>query len=164
MELKSRQHSPPGGLKLLLLGLVCMVATAAAAPATTRPARKRPPAAAATVTGTETASKQACADAAALRKSVADLDQLDLPGAGKAGLLTALQDIRTKLDALKSSAQSQWGDQVTELNTAIDDLQATIAGIEGDNLITQLPTLLSNLQKIDQAWKSLEQQIDQACP
>ena len=66
-------------------------------------------------------------DAAALKASVAELDQLDPPEAGKAGTLAALQKVRDSLTALKASAGTQWGAQVAELDGAhrrlLDDHQ-----------------------------------------
>jgi hypothetical protein len=146
--------------RLLLLAMVCLVAaacggsgdgTSGAAPATTTAA-----------SGT-TAASQACADAAALKASVAELDQLDPPTAGKAGIQAALEKVRTNLAALKTSANSQWGSQITELDGAVEALKTTIAGISGDSLVSDLPTILSDLQRIDTAWMALQQQIDQAC-
>jgi hypothetical protein len=115
-------------------------------------------------TATPTASSQTCADVAALRESIANLDDLDLPNAGKAGLQTALQDVRTNLDALKASAGDQWTAQVGELDAAIGAFQETVAGVQGDNLLSSIPTIVSNLQRLDDSWTSLQDRIDAACP
>jgi len=148
--------------KLLLLAMVCLVAaacggsgdnTSGAAPTTTTAA----------ASGTTAAASQACADAAALKASVAELDQLDPPSAGKAGIQAALDKVRTNLAALKTSANSQWGSQITELDGAVEALKTTIAGIDGDSLVSALPTVVSDLQRIDTAWTALQQQIDQDC-
>jgi hypothetical protein len=112
---------------------------------------------------TTAAASQACADAAALKASVAELDQLDPPEAGKAGTLTALQKVRDSLTALKASAGTQWGTQVAELDGAIDGFQTTISGVDGDSLLGDLPSIVSDLERIDTAWTALEGQIDQAC-
>jgi hypothetical protein len=112
---------------------------------------------------TTAAASQACADAAALKASVAELDQLDPPEAGKAGTLAALQKVRDSLTALKASAGTQWGTQVAELDGAIDGFQTTISGVDGDNLLGDLPSIVSDLKRIDTAWTALEGQIDQAC-
>ena len=146
--------------RLLLLAMVCLVAaacggsgdnTSGAAPATTA------------ASGTTAAASQACADAAALKASVAELDQLDPPSAGKAGIQAALDKIRTNLAALKTSANSQWGSQITELDGAVEALKTTIDGVDGDSLVSALPTIVSDLQRIDTAWTALQQQIDQDC-
>jgi len=113
--------------------------------------------------GTTAAASQACADAAALKASVAELDQLDPPSAGKAGIQAALDKVQANLAALRGSATAQWGSQLTELDGAVAALKTTIAGITGDNLASQLPTIVSDLKRIDTAWAALQQQIDQDC-
>ena len=145
----------------LLLALACLALAACggsgddsggAAPATT-----------AAASGTTAAASQACADAAALKASVAELDQLDPPEAGKAGTLAALQKVRDSLTALKASAGTQWGAQVTELDAAIDGFQTTVAGVDGDSLLGDLPAIVGDLERIDTAWTALEGEIDRTC-
>ena len=146
--------------RLLLLVMVCLVAAACgssgddtngAAPATTTAA-----------SGT-TAASQACADAAALKASMAELDQIDPPTAGKAGIQAALDKVQANLASLRGSATGQWGSQITELDGAVQALKTTIAGISGDSLVSDLPTIVSDLKRIDTAWTALQQQIDQDC-
>jgi hypothetical protein len=112
---------------------------------------------------TTAAASPACADAAALKASVAELDQLDPPEAGKAGTLAALQKVRDSLTALKASAGTEWGPQVTELDGAIEGFQTTVSGVDGDSLLGSLPTIVKDLERIDTAWTTLERQIDQTC-
>jgi hypothetical protein len=95
---------------------------------------------------------------------VDELDRLDPPEAGKAGMQAALQKVRTNLIALKASAASQWGPQVDELDGAIDAFQTTIAGVDGDSLLSTAPTIVRDLERIDTAWKALDQRIQQECP
>ena len=152
----------PISVRLLLLAMVWLVAaacgssgddTSGAAPATTTTA----------ASGTTAAASQACADAAALKASMAELDQLDPPSAGKAGIQAALDKVQANLAALRGSATAQWGSQLTDLEGAVAALKTTIAGITGDNLASELPTIVSDLQGIDTAWTALQQQIDQDC-
>ena len=152
----------PIPVRLLLLAMIWLVAavcggsgddTSGAAPAATTTAASR----------TTAAASQACADAAALKASMAELDQLDPPSAGKAGIQAALDKVQANLAALRGSATAQWGSQLTELDGAVQALKTTIAGISGDNLASALPTIVSNLQRIDTAWTALQQQIDQDC-
>jgi hypothetical protein len=146
--------------RLLLLAIVCFAAacgssgddTGGATPATTTAA-----------SGTTATASQACADAAALKASMAELDQLDPPSAGKAGIQAALDKVQANLASLRGSATGQWGSQLTELNGAVGGLKTTVAGISGDSLASDLPTIVSNLQRIDTAWTALQQQIDQDC-
>jgi hypothetical protein len=146
--------------RLLLLAMICLAAacggsgdnTSGAAAATTTAA-----------SGTTAAASPACADAAALKASMAELDGLDPPEAGKAGIQAALGKVSTNLAALKTSAKSQWSSQLTELEGALEAVKTTIAGISGDSLASALPTVLSDLQRLDTAWTALQQQVDQDC-
>jgi hypothetical protein len=146
--------------RLLLFAMVCLAAgacggsgddTGGAAPATTA------------ASGTTAAVSQACADAAALKASMAELDELDPPEASKAGIQAALEKVGTNLAALKTSAKSQWSSQITELDGALEAVKTTIAGISGDSLASALPTVLSDLQRLDTAWTAVQQQVDQDC-
>ena len=148
-------------VRLLLFVLVCLAAAACgdsgndpsgAAPATTT-----------TAATSTTAASQACADAAALKASVAQLDQLDPRQAGKAGIQAALDKVQADLAALRGSATGQWGSQITELDGAVQALKTTIAGIDGDSLLSAVPTIVSDLKRIDTAWTALQQQIDRDC-
>jgi hypothetical protein len=147
----------------LLVVLVCLVVaacgssgndTGGAAPATTTTTA---------ASGTTAAATQACADAAALKASVAQLDQLDPPQAGKTGIQAALDKVQANLAALKTSARSQWSSQITDLDGAVEALRTTTAGIDGTSLLSALPTIVSDLKRIDAAWTALQQQIDQDC-
>jgi hypothetical protein len=113
--------------------------------------------------GVTVAASQACSDAAALKASVAELDQLDPPQAGKAGIQAALDKVQANLAALKASARSQWSSQITELDGAVEALRTTIVGIDGNSLLSAVPTIVSDLKRIDTAWTALQQQIDQDC-
>jgi len=148
-------------VRFLLLAMICLVAAACggsgddssgAAPTTTTAA-----------SGTTAAASQACADAAALKASVAELDQLDPAQAGKAGIQAALDKVQANLAALRGSATGQWGSQITELDGAVQALKTTIAGIDGNSLLSAVPTIVSDLKRIDTAWTALQQQIDQDC-
>ena len=151
----------PVTARLLLLVLACFAL--AACGGSGDDANDAAPATTAAASGTTAAASPACADAAALKASVAELDQLDPPEAGKAGTQAALQKVRDNLTALKASAGTEWGSQVTELDGAINAFQATIAGVDGDSLLGDLPSIVSDLKRIDTAWTALQQQIDQDC-
>jgi hypothetical protein len=149
--------------RLLLFVLVCLVVacgssgddTGGAAPATTTTTTA--------ASGTTAAATQACADAAALKASVAELDQLDPAQAGKAGIQAALDKVQANLASLRGSATGQWGSQLTEMDGAVQALKTTIAGIDGNSVLSAVPTIVSDLKRIDTAWTALQQQIDQDC-
>jgi hypothetical protein len=157
----------PVSTRLLLLVMVGLVAaacggsgddTGGAAPATTTTTTTTTAA-----SGTTAAASQACADAAALKASMAELDQLDPAQAGKAGIQAALDKVQANLAALRGSATGQWGSQLTELDGAVQALKTTIAGIDGNSVLSAVPTIVSDLKRVDAAWTALQQQIDRDC-
>jgi hypothetical protein len=165
--------------RLFMLSAVCMVVMAACSGS-----GDNPPSAAATLTATAsgsatatasvsptatasaitTATTQACADAAALKESADNLEQLEPREAGKSGVQDALQDVRTRLDAVKVSAGGQWGVQISEVEAALSALEQTVAAVDRGSLLRQLPTIVSQAEQLEQAWTSLEREIDQTCP
>ena len=153
----------PVPARLLLLAMICLIAAACGGSSDDSSGATSATTTTSAASWTTAAASQACADAAALKASVAELDQLDPPEAGKAGIQAALDKVSTNLAALKTSAKSQWSSQVAELDGAVQALKTTIAGIDGDSLLSAVPTILSDLERIDTAWKALEQQIDQDC-
>jgi hypothetical protein len=147
--------------RLLLATLACLVVAACGGSGGDDTGSAAPATAAATTT--TAAASPACADAAALKASVAELDQLDPPQAGRTGTLAALQKVRDNLTALKASARTEWGPQVEELDGAINEFQSTLAGVSGDSLVGELPTIVSDLERIDTAWTALDQRIQTEC-
>jgi hypothetical protein len=150
----------------LTLGGVCLAVAAGCGGGGGDDASSTPEstAAATSASATATASSEACADVAALRESIDNLNNLDLPSTGKAGLQSALQDVKTNLEALRASAGDQWAAQVDDFDAAINAFQETVAAIQGDSLLSSIPTIISNVQEIDESWTSLQDQIDQGCP
>jgi hypothetical protein len=150
----------PVPARLLLAALACLALAAcgggsggddpAAAPGTTAAA-------------TTTPASKACAGAAALKASMNDLDQLDPPEAGKAGVLAVLTNVRSSLANLKASAGGRWGAEVTEMDGAVNAFQTTVSGVDGDSLLASLPAVVKDLERIDAAWTSLEGRIDRDC-
>ena len=149
-------------VRLLLFVLVWLVA-AACGDSGNDPSGAAPATTTTTAATSTTAASQACADAAALRASMAQLDQLDPAAAGKAGIQAALDKVQADLAALRGSATGQWGSQITELDEAVQALKTTIAGVDGDSLLSAVPTIVSDLKRIDTAWTALQQQIDRDC-
>ena len=155
----------PLSVRLLLLAMVWLLAAACGGSGDDDTSGAAPAATTTTTAASATtaAASPACADAAALKASMAELDGLDPPEAGKAGIQAALEKVSTNLAALKTSAKSQWSSQLTELDSAVEAVKTTIAGISGDSLASALPTVLSDLQRLDTAWTALQQQVDQDC-
>jgi hypothetical protein len=55
------------------------------------------------------------------------------------------------------------GGQVTELDGAVNALQSTLAGVDGDSRLSTLPAIIKVLERIDTVWTALDQRIEQAC-
>jgi hypothetical protein len=152
--------------RLLLAALVCLVAACGGSGDDTTGTAATTTSSTTTTTtagGTTAAASQACADAVALKASVAELDQLDPAQAGKAGIQAALDKVQANLAALRGSATGQWGSQISELDAAVQALKTTIAGVDGNSLLSAVPTIVSDLKRIDTAWTALQQQIDKDC-
>jgi len=149
-------------VRLLLVAMLCL-APAACGGAGDNTSGAPPATTSTTANPTTAAASPACADAAKLKASIAELDQLDPRQAGTAGIQAALDKVRTNLAALKTSAKTQWSSQITELDNALEALKNTIAGINGDNVLPALSTIVSDLKRIDTAWTALQQQIDRDC-
>jgi len=157
----SRRTRRAGPARLLaLLALVCL--TAAACGGNNDDPAAATTASTAAASGASTAPAAACEDAAALRTSVDNLDQLG--DVDKASLGSALTDVRAKLAALKESGGSQWGAQVDTLDTEVSAFQTTVAGFDADNPLNNAPEVVRNLERIGDAWDGLERDIDAACP
>jgi hypothetical protein len=171
MNPKSRQPAKARRRRsLVLLGAGCLVVVAGCGGSgDNTPGATATMTATASVTATATASEstsatmQACADAAALKESADNLDQLDPREVGKIGVQAALQDARTRLEAVKVSSGGQWSSQVSELEAALSALEEAVAGVGGGNLLSQLPTILGRAEQLEQAWTSLEREIDRTC-
>jgi len=148
----------PVPARLLLAVLACLALAACGGSGDDDPAA----APATTAAATTTPASRACADAAALKASMNDLDQLDPPEAGKTGVLAVLTDVRTNLANLKASG-GRWSAPVTEMDSAVDAFQTTVSGVDGDSLLASLPTVVKDLERIDAAWTTLEGQIDRDC-
>ena len=151
----------PTPARLLLLALLCLAA-AARGGSGDEPSTAAPATTAGAATTTAPAS-QACADAAALKASVAELDQIDPPEAGKAGVQAALEKVRTNLAALRTSAASDGAPRSASSTAPSTPSRRPCPGSTGNNLLSDLPTIVSDLERIDGAWTALEQRIDQDC-
>ena len=147
-------------IRLVLSGaLVCL--TAAACGGNDDPAGTTT-ASTAAASGTSAAPSAACADAAALKTSVDNLDNLG--DVDKASLGAALTDIRAKLAALKESGGSQWSAQIDALNTEVSAFQTTVSNFDSDNPLNNAPEVVRNLERIGNAWDGLKRDIDADCP
>ena len=49
------------------------------------------------------------------------------------------------------------------LLAAVNALQTTLTGVDGDSLLSTLPAIVKDLERIDTAWTALDQRIERTC-
>jgi len=76
-------------------------------------------------TGTSGALPAYCESYAKLKASIQALTQLS-PNSGITGIQTALNNIQTNLNEFTAAAHSQFGPQVTQLRSALDNLKKAV--------------------------------------
>ncbi len=106
-----------------------------------------------------------CVDAAAFRASVETLTNLKLAQVGTAGLKTALDAVQTSAQALLSSGKDLVGPPITDLLTAVQGLQTTIAGL-GDQptLGAKLVSVQGSIAQIKTAAANVDTALGASCP
>ena len=79
--------------------------------------------------------------------------------------MSAVEMLQSKFGAAATEFRGQRRAVVEpgKLYAALEALKATIAGISGDNVLSNLPKIANDLQRIDTAWTALQQQIDRDC-
>lgn len=138
------------GLGLGVLGLLGACASddpsSTAATATTSAASttaSSSASASASATGTEV-----CAARDDLKKSIDDLKSYDVVKNGTSGLQSAITDVQTNLDAVKSSAGADVQPQVTSLQDALNDLTTAISNGSVTAAVTAAAGVVTNGQAL----------------
>ena len=85
-----------------------------------------------TTEATTTTVADTCADAEALQSSVAELQDVDVVAEGTNGLTTSLDQVKSDLEALGTSASEELQPDIEALQTGIDSLESAIDGFDTD--------------------------------
>lgn len=118
-----------------------------------------------TPTATPSATASAgCADAAALKASLDALTKVNVRQDGVAALESALDDVKTKLDAAAASASGALQPEVEQVKTAFQALQSATTGLTADNLVARAPAIRTALTEVVTATKALAVKLSQRCP
>ena len=152
---------------LTAVALVWVLAGCSSGSTSTSPSTTPTPTATptATPTGTPTGTATAvCADAKALRASLAALENVNVRRNGSAALESALADVKTKLDATVASASGALKPQVDQVKTAFEGLQSATTGLTKDNLAAKAPAIRTALTQLGTATKALASTLSQDCP
>jgi hypothetical protein len=84
-----------------------------------------------------------CADAAALRSSIAQIGHLTASGDALDKLKTDVARVRADLTRLRTDAGGEWKTQIDELNAALVTLQMTLTNIHNQPSATAAATAVS---------------------
>lgn len=115
---------------------------------------------------TTTGSTQACADLAALRSSLEALTKVRPAQDGAVALKTAIDNVRTNLEAAQASAADSEALQPTvqQVKTSFDDLQSAASGVTAGNITQKAPAIASALRQVGTATQALSAKLAEVCP
>jgi hypothetical protein len=114
---------------------------------------------------TTTAGKGAvCTARASLKQSVTALANPALLTGGKAGIQSALDTVKTNLDAVSSSAQDVYKPQVDATKSAVDDLQTAVSKIGSGTPSQTLQAVGTAIAKVGTTSGALFTTLKTACP
>jgi hypothetical protein len=105
-----------------------------------------------------------CTDYDALKKSLSDLASINVISAGVGGLKQALNNVGTKLTALKNSAKKQYATQIDDLSTAVGDLRSTVGNLSNNDLSGSLSTIGTEIAAVATAGRALGSAVTSTCP
>lgn len=105
-----------------------------------------------------------CGDYQALKKSLSNLASVDAVSSGVSGLKSAVSDVGTKLDRLKSSAKQQYATQIDDLSKAVNQLKTTVGNLSSGNIKGSLGTIATQIGAVGTAGKALGKAVTSTCP
>ena len=148
--------------RLLLLAMICLAAACGDSGDNTNSGT-----AAATTTaasGTTAAASQACADAAALKASMAELDGIDPPEASKAGIQAALDKVyKSTWPCSRPAPGASGAARSPSWTVPWNPSRPPSPGLAATAWPRPCRCPWSDLQRLDIAWTALLQQVDQDC-
>ena len=91
---------------------------------------------------TTTTAPSTCDSMQALSTAMTSLVSEETVAGGKAGIESALADVQTAFDQVKTSASSDFGDDVDALSQALDELSTAVSGLtSGDGLVATVSAI-----------------------
>lgn len=105
-----------------------------------------------------------CTNAAALKTSVAALDALDLATVSSADLKAAIDGVAAATDQLIESAQADIAQQLSDLEGAVGELEATYEEANAGTITDASVQLESAIADVHAAAAIIETELKPSCP
>ena len=105
-----------------------------------------------------------CEEATALKSSLAALKDVNVRSDGVDALKSAIADVKTNLQAARTSASSVLRPELDQVQTAIDALQTATTGLTKDNLAQKAPQIATALAQVATAAASFTATLSKSCP
>jgi hypothetical protein len=147
------------------VALLCAMASCgtSSTPSQTSPTTAAPASTAApTTTAAPTAA--ACEDVAALKSSLEALAKVRPAQDGVDALKTAIDNVKTNLDAAEASTSEVLRPEVQQVKTAFAELQTAASGLTADNRREKLPSIAAAMKQVGTATAALSSKLTQTCP
>ena len=155
-----RSARMPWWALLSIATLLCVLVGCSSSPSTTTNSTTTTNA---TTTATTTSST-GCADISAMKSSLEALKNVNIRQGGVDALTSALADVKTKLDAAKSSVSSDLQPSVQQVQTAVAGLETAMDGLTTGNLTQKAPAIAAALTQVAAAVSALSTTLAQSCP
>ena len=155
-----RSARMPWWALLSIATLLCVLVGCSSSPSTTTNSTTTTHA---TTTATTTSST-GCADISAMKSSLEALKNVNIRQGGVDALTSALADVKTKLDAAKSSVSSDLQPSVQQVQTAVAGLETAMDGLTTSNLTQKAPAIAAALTQVAAAVSALSTTLAQSCP
>lgn len=105
-----------------------------------------------------------CANAAALKTSVATLDAIDVATVSSADLKSAIDSVAAATDQLIEGAQAEIAQLLVDLEGAVGELEATYEEAEAGTITDASVQLTSAIADVSAAAKIVETDLKPSCP
>ena len=146
------------------VALLCVLASCGTSSPESQPSPPATTAAATTAAPTTDSTSAACEDVEALKSSLEALTKVKPADDGVAALTTAIADVKTSLDAAEASASPVLKPSVTQVKTAVGELQTAVSGVTADNLRAKAPAIASAIKEVATATQALSTKMRESCP
>jgi len=110
-------------------------------------------------TGTSGALPAYCEPYAKIKASIEALN----PNSGVAGIQTALSNIQTNLNEFAAAAHSQFGPQVTQLRSALDNLKKAVQAAAASPNPANISAATTAASGVASAYTALQQAVGNHC-